>query len=181
MIQYIRLELLHVTLCFAAYVLFEAVHRIRPDLFIFLQYVQSRVLQRLLVPDKSVGPGSRLIGSFALTSMFLKFLGLRKAITSFCWWICLVEQDLPRISQFLATIGRRPRKPGLYVETKMLTRSSVAPLLNWFRSVDKKKINVCLVMVVAVRAGHLDFSKKFKFMVIDFNFIQSIQLYRPNL
>ena len=42
-------------------------------------------------------------------------------------------------------------------------------------------INVCLVMVVAVRAGHLDFSKKFKFMVIDFNFIQSIQLYRPNL
>ena len=36
-------------------------------------------------------------------------------------------------------------------------------------------------MVVAVRAGHLDFSKKFKFMVIDFNFIQSIQLYRPNL
>ena len=39
-------------------------------------------------------------------------------------------------------------------------------------------INVCLVMVVAVRAGHLDFSKKFKFMVIDFNFIQSIQLYR---
>ena len=42
-------------------------------------------------------------------------------------------------------------------------------------------INVCLVMVVAVRAGHLDFSKKLKFMVIDFNFIQSIQLYRPNL
>ena len=42
-------------------------------------------------------------------------------------------------------------------------------------------INVCLVMVVAVRAGHLDFSKKFKIMVIDFNFIQSIQLYRPNL
>ena len=42
-------------------------------------------------------------------------------------------------------------------------------------------INVCLVMVVAVRAGHLDFSKKFKCMVIDFNFIQSIQLYRPNL
>ena len=42
-------------------------------------------------------------------------------------------------------------------------------------------INVCLVMGVAVRAGHLDFSKKFKFMVIDFNFIQSIQLYRPNL
>ena len=42
-------------------------------------------------------------------------------------------------------------------------------------------INVCLVMVVAVRAGHLDVSKKFKFMVIDFNFIQSIQLYRPNL
>ena len=48
---------------------------------VFLQYLQSRVLQRLLVPDKSVGPGSRLIGSFALTSMFLKFLGLRKAIT----------------------------------------------------------------------------------------------------
>ena len=75
---------------------------------VFLQYLQSRVLQGLLVPDKSVGPGSRLIGSFALTSMFLKFLGLRKAMTSFCWWICLVEQDLPRISQFLATIGRRP-------------------------------------------------------------------------
>ena len=108
MIQYIRLELLHVTLCFAAYVLFEAVHKMRPDLFSFLQYLQSRVLQGMLVPDKSVGPGSRLIGSFALTSMFLKFLGLRKAMTSFCWWICLVEQDLPRISQFLATIGRRP-------------------------------------------------------------------------
>ena len=40
-------------------------------------------------------------------------------------------------------------------------------------------INVCLVMVVAVRAGHVIL--KFKFMVIDFNFIQSIQLYRPNL
>ena len=42
-------------------------------------------------------------------------------------------------------------------------------------------INVCLVMVMVVRAGHLDFSKKFKFLVIDFNFIQSVQLYRPNL
>ena len=40
-------------------------------------------------------------------------------------------------------------------------------------------INVCLVMVVAVRAGQVIL--KFKFMVIDFNFIQSIQLYRPNL
>ena len=49
------------------------------------------------------------------------------------------------------------------------------------RSLVNVYINVCLVMVVAVRAGHLDFSKKFKFMVIDFNFIQSIQLYRPNL
>ena len=49
------------------------------------------------------------------------------------------------------------------------------------RSLVNVYINVCLVMVVVVRAGHLDFSKKFKFMVIDFNFIQSIQLYRPNL
>ena len=49
------------------------------------------------------------------------------------------------------------------------------------RSLVNVYINVCLVMVVAVRAGHLDFSKKFKFMVIDFKFIQSIQLYRPNL
>ena len=46
------------------------------------------------------------------------------------------------------------------------------------RSLVNVYINVCLVMVVAVRAGHFDFSKKFKFMVIDFNFIQSIQLYR---
>ena len=49
------------------------------------------------------------------------------------------------------------------------------------RSLVNVYINVCLVMVVAVWAGHLDFSKKFKFMVTDFNFIQSIQLYRPNL
>ena len=49
------------------------------------------------------------------------------------------------------------------------------------RSLVNVYINVCLVMVVVVRAGHLDFSKKFKFLVIDFNFIQSVQLYRPNL
>ena len=49
------------------------------------------------------------------------------------------------------------------------------------RSLVNVYFNVCVVMVVAVRAGHLDFSKKFKFMVIDSNFIQSIQLYRPNL
>ena len=40
-------------------------------------------------------------------------------------------------------------------------------------------INVCLVMVVAVRAGQVIL--KFKFMVIDSNFIQSIQLHQPNL
>ena len=54
-------------------------------------------------------------------------------------------------------------------------------LLSFALSRESIYINVCLVMVLAVRAGHLDFSKKFKFMVIDFNFIQSIQLYRPNL
>ena len=47
------------------------------------------------------------------------------------------------------------------------------------RSLVNVYINVCLVMVVAVRAGQVIL--KFKFMVIDFNFIQSIQLYRPNL
>ena len=57
----------------------------------------------------------------------------------------------------------------------------LSSLLSFTLSRECIYINVCLVMVVAVRAGHLDFSTKVKFMVIDFNFIQSIQLYRPNL
>ena len=57
----------------------------------------------------------------------------------------------------------------------------LSSLLSFTLSRECIYINVCLVMVVALRAGHLDFSTKFKFMVIDFNFIQSIQLYRPNL
>ena len=80
------------------------------------------------------------------------------------------------------------RSPGkLIFQGKVMDKSwnfthyFLSSLLSFTLSRECIYINVCLVMVVAVRAGHLDFSTKFKFMVIDFNFIQSIQLYRPNL
>ena len=41
----------------------------------------------------------------------------------------------------------------------------LSSLLSFTLSRECIYINVCLVMVVAVRAGHLDFSTKFKFMV----------------
>ena len=46
--QYIKFEPLQVTLCLAAYVQLEALHRIRPVLFSLGQYLQLLVLQGLL-------------------------------------------------------------------------------------------------------------------------------------
>ena len=126
---YIRFELIQDTLCFTTYVLFEAVHRIRPHLFNLWQYLQFRGLQGLIFPVEVVGSGSRLAGSLARTSVFLRFFGLRKAMTSFCWWINLVEQDLPKISSSwsqlsagLGSLGCRLRPSCLHVDLLHLSR-----------------------------------------------------------
>ena len=109
-IQYIKLELVQLTLYLLIYVLPEAEHRILPVVLSFGQYLHDFGRRHVFV-HMSLGSGTCF--SLARTSRSFRFFGLLKADRIEFLWIDLVVQDLPKRSQFLVTTFFRPRKPGL--------------------------------------------------------------------